>query len=123
MNNLTKEVSGGSRKLKSKQERLESGETIVTSEKGNSMTPLIKSGQKHVLEPVKDIKDIKPGDIVYCRVRGSFYTHLVKAADSKKGVLIGNNHGGINGWTKKVFGKVIKILEPGEVWMEEESKK
>lgn len=38
------------KKPRTKQERLSAGETFVTSEKGNSMTPLIMSGQKHVLE-------------------------------------------------------------------------
>ena len=33
--------------------RLQNGETFVTSEKGNSMVPLIKSGQKHKLAPVE----------------------------------------------------------------------
>jgi len=27
-----------------------------------------------------------------------------------RGLLIGNNKGGINGWTKQVFGKVTEIL-------------
>lgn len=62
------------------------------------MTPLIKSGQEHVLSPI-NLSDV--GDIVFCK--GRYYTHLVKA----KGVLIGNNHGKINGWTKSVFGKVL----------------
>lgn len=52
------------------------------------MTPLIKSGQKHVLSPVT-LDKVEVGD---------------------RGVLIGNNHGKINGWTKSVFGKVTKIL-------------
>lgn len=69
------------------------------------MTPLIKSGQEHVLSPI-NLSDVEVGDIVFCKVKGRYYTHLVKA----KGVLIGNNHGKINGWTKSVFGKVTKIL-------------
>lgn len=92
-----------------KLERLEAGETIITREKGNSMVPLIYSNQKHKLAPVK-IENVKPGDIVYCKVRGNFYTHLVKATDPKKGCLIANNKGRINGWTKKVYGKVIEVL-------------
>ena len=56
-------------------------------------------------------KAMKVGDIVYCKVKGNYYTHLVKATNSKRGVLIGNNRGGINGWTKAVYGKVVKILE------------
>lgn len=91
-------------------EKLLNGETIITSEKGNSMTPIINSGQKHVLEPISDISKIEKGDIVYRKVKGVLYTHLVKAIDPKRGLLIGNNHGKINGWTKRVYGRVIKIL-------------
>lgn len=96
-------------KINHKIEKLENGETIVTSEKGNSMVPLIKSGQDHKLAPVK-LEDVEVGDIVYCRVAGRLYTHLVKAKDPIKGLQIGNNRGHINGWTKKVYGKVIEVL-------------
>lgn len=92
-----------------KQQLLLEGKTFITNERGNSMVPLIRSGQCHKLTPVK-IEDCNVGDIVYCKVKGKFYTHLVKAIDSKKGLLIGNNKGGINGWTKQVYGKVIEIL-------------
>lgn len=92
-----------------KVEKLHRGETFVTSEKGNSMTPLIKSGQKHRLAPVK-LEDVEPGDIVFCQVNGKFYTHLVKAVDLTRGLQITNNHGRINGWTRKVFGKVVEVL-------------
>lgn len=44
--------------------------------------------------------------IVFCKVKGRYYTHLVKAKGDR-GVLIGNNHGRINGWTKSVFGKIL----------------
>lgn len=90
-------------------EKLLNGETFITKEKGNSMVPIIKSNQEHKLAPVK-WEDLEIGDIAFCKVKGSLYTHLVKAKDTNKGVLIGNNKGGINGWTKQVFGKVIEIL-------------
>jgi len=92
-----------------KQKLLEEGKTFETAEKGNSMTPLIKSGQKHILEPIK-LDEVEVGDIVFCKVKGSYFTHLVTAKHDKKGVQISNNHGYVNGWTKAVFGKVIKIL-------------
>lgn len=92
-----------------KLERLLNGETFITSEKGSSMMPLIKSGQEHILSPIL-IDDVNVGDIVYCKVKGNFYTHLVKAKDVSKGLLIGNNRGNINGWTRLVYGKVIEIL-------------
>ena len=90
-------------------EKLAQGETFITKEKGNSMVPLISSNQEHKIAPAK-WEDLEVGDIAYCRVRGNLYTHLVKAKDVTKGVLIGNNKGGINGWTKQVFGKVIEVL-------------
>lgn len=90
-------------------EKLQNGETFTTKEKGNSMVPLIHSGQEHVLAPTT-WEDCKEGDIVYCKVGGKLYTHLVKAIDDSRGLLIGNNRGSINGWTKTVYGKVIEIL-------------
>ena len=92
-----------------KLERLLNGETFTTSEKGNSMVPLIKSGQEHELSPIT-WEQAEVDGIVYCKVRGNFYTHLVKAKDTQKGLLIGNNKGNINGWTKSVYGKVIRIF-------------
>ena len=92
-----------------KLERLQNGETFITSEKGSSMVPLIKSGQDHKLAPAK-WEDVEVGDIVYAKVKGNFYTHLVKGKNDDKGCLIGNNKGGINGWTKSVFGLVIEVL-------------
>jgi len=91
-----------------KLEKLQNGEKIITSEKGNSMVPLIYSGQKHKIIPI-NWEDCSVGDIVYCKVRGSFYTHLVKAKNNEKGLLIGNNKGRTNGWTKKVYGRVVEI--------------
>lgn len=92
-----------------KLERLQNNETFITSERGNSMSPIIKSGQNHQLSPIQ-LHDVVVGDVVYCKVRGNFYTHLVKAINNKKGILIGNNKGGINGWTRQVYGKVTEIL-------------
>jgi hypothetical protein len=73
------------------------------------MIPLIKSGQEHKLIPTK-WENCKVDDIVYCKVKGRYYTHLVKAKNSDKDLLIGNNKGKINGWTKQVYGKVIEII-------------
>jgi hypothetical protein len=90
-----------------KQKLLEEGKTFETSEKGNSMVPLLYSGEKHILTPIS-IEEVKVGDIVFCKVKGSYMTHLVTAKNDKKGLQISNNHGHINGWTKAVWGKVVK---------------
>jgi hypothetical protein len=92
-----------------KLEKLQNGKTFITSEKGNSMIPLIKSGQNHKLAPCT-WEDAQVGDIVYCKVSGRFFTHLVHAKNNERGCQIGNNHGHINGWTKQVYGKVIEVI-------------
>ena len=89
--------------------RLLAGETFISKEPGNSMTPRIKSRQPVRLAPAT-WETVNEGDIVYCKVHGNFYTHLVKGKCPNRGCLIGNNHGGTNGWTKKVYGKVVEIL-------------
>jgi hypothetical protein len=96
--------------MNKKLETLLSGQTITTSEKGNSMVPLIKSGQKHKLAPTK-WEEVDIGDIVYAKVKGKFYTHLVTAKNDKRGCQISNNKGFVNGWTKQVYGKVIEIYD------------
>lgn len=92
-----------------KLERLQRGESFVTSEKGNSMVPLINSGQDHMLEPITwDKAEI--GDIVYCKVSGNWYTHLVTAKNEQRGCQISNNSGYVNGWTKAVYGVVTEVI-------------
>ena len=84
-------------------------ETIISKEPGNSMLPIIKSKQPVEITPAT-WENVEIDDIVYCKVKSAFYTHLVKAKDPIKGVLIGNNKGGINGWSKQIYGKITKIL-------------
>ena len=86
-----------------KVEKLLSGETITSKEPGNSMLPILKSRQPVVLEPT-DWTKVEVGDIVFAKAKGHLYTHLVKSTDPKRGVLIGNNHDHLNGWTKAVYG-------------------
>lgn len=92
-----------------KVEKLLAGETIISKEKGNSMLPLIKSGQPVEIEPIT-WEQCEEGDIVYVKVHGNYYTHLVKGKNQDKGLLIGNNRGGINGWSKQVYGRITKVL-------------
>jgi len=94
--------------MNNKREQLEAGQDVITSERGHSMEPLIKSGQKHRLSPTK-WTDVEVNDIVYCKVGKYYYTHLVKDIKPTRGVLIGNNKGRINGWTIEVFGKVVEV--------------
>lgn len=90
-------------------EKLSEGETIISKEPGNSMLPLIKSRQPVKIKPIT-WQETEVGDIVYCKVKGNYYTHLVVAKDVKKGCQIANNSGYVNGWTKNVYGKVVEII-------------
>lgn len=86
-------------------ERLSNGEIVTIRPRGNSMHPLIKSGQEVTLSP--DVSDIKVEDVVLCKVNGKQYLHLVKAVDTNGRYLIGNNKGNINGWTVQVYAKRV----------------
>jgi len=88
---------------------LRTGAKIINKEGGNSMLPLIASKQPVTIEAV-DHSKLEKGDIVYCKVNGNIYTHLVLALRQGE-VQIGNNRGGVNGWTKldNVFGIITEI--------------
>jgi phage repressor protein C with HTH and peptisase S24 domain len=88
---------------------LAEGRQVQCRPKGNSMLPRIKSGQLITIDP--DVSDVRAGDVVFCKVGGSFYTHLVTAVGQDGRYQIGNNHGHINGWTKAIYGKVIRVEE------------
>lgn len=95
-------------------EDLEKGETVSFRPKGNSMQPIIDSGDLVTVEPIEDYKKIKKSDVVLCKVKGNFYVHLVTAVQQKMGGMrfqIGNNKGRTNGWIGEnmLFGKVSKV--------------
>lgn len=55
------------------------------------------------------------GDIVFCKVRGRWIdSHLITAKSiDTNGIRykISNNHGHDNGWTRTIFGKVIRSVD------------
>lgn len=57
---------------------------FLTREHGNSMLPLYKSNEIHRVTPITWEKKCKVGDVVFCKVKGSCYTHKVYAVDEKK---------------------------------------
>ena len=89
------------------QKELEEAGITIMKVFGNSMTPIIKSGSTLTFQ---SCHEYNVGDIVFCLVRSRFIdAHKITAKNDKRGYLISNNHGWDNGWTKRVFGKVIKI--------------
>ena len=89
--------------------RLQAGETVQFSPRGDSMSGRIESGQLCTVVPV-DPSNLRVGDIVLCKVRGSQYLHLVKAIRGGR-FQIGNNRGRINGWISaaSIYGKFIRV--------------
>lgn len=93
-------------------QKLKEGETCIIQGFGQSMTPILKSGQPVIAEPVKEDTPLNKGDIVLCKVNGHFYLHKILAVKNSKTYQIGNNHGHVNGWVSRnsIYGKVSEIL-------------
>lgn len=93
---------------------LREGRSAVIRPHGGSMRPKVESGAEVTVVPV-DLVDLAVGDLVLCRVAGNVYLHLVKALSGgpdDRRVQIGNNRGGINGWTRAVYGRATTIRNP-----------
>jgi hypothetical protein len=87
--------------------KLARGETVQFRPRGRSMTGRIESGQLCTVAPVRP-GDLAPGDIVLCKVNGAEYLHLVKDVQGDQ-FLIGNSRGRTNGWTRHIYGRLIKV--------------
>ena len=92
-------------------QHLLNGETCKLTGYGNSMTPILRSGQSVICKPVTEETKLSKNDIVFCKVNGHFYLHKISTIKGKQ-YQISNNHGHVNGTiTKKnIFGKVVEIL-------------
>lgn len=88
---------------------LQRGETVQIRPHGHSMHPRVKHRADVTVAP-RRAEELRVDDIVLVRVRGRIYLHLIKAIDRGR-FLIGNNHGGINGWVgpTAIYGVAIKI--------------
>lgn len=77
---------------------------------GQSMTPILKSGQAVRCIPVAEETVLKKNDIVLCKVAGHFYLHKISAIKGEKTFQISNNHGHVNGWIGKkcIYGLVVE---------------
>jgi len=80
-------------------EKLQRGEVVTFRPHGNSMTPLIKSGDVCTVSPI-GTTTLQKGNIVLCKIKGNHYLHKIIAVGKGK-YLIGNNHGRKNGWCRR----------------------
>jgi hypothetical protein len=101
---------------------LKEGKTVKFRPKGNSMRPIIESGQLVTVTPISaeypngsslHMPTPRVGDVVLCKVNGRQMLHKVTAVSSDGRFQISNNHGYVNGWTtlKNVFG-ILTQVEP-----------
>jgi signal peptidase I len=91
---------------------LEKGE-VTWKPHGNSMTPKIESGDEVVVKKFFATA-LRVGDIVYAKVKGNYYLHLLSAIDvTQNRYQISNNHGHVNGWVnaENVYGLCIKVKD------------
>ena len=73
---------------------------------GNSMTPILSSGS---LLTFRATDDYAVGDVVFSKVKGRYIdAHKITKISSDGRFLISNNKGHDNGWTRQIFGRVIK---------------
>lgn len=89
--------------------KLLSGQQVEFCPRGNSMVPLIKSGDLVVVEPVIATTTLNKGDVVLCKVKGKHYLHLISAVQEER-YQISNNKNFVNGWINRnsIFGKLIQ---------------
>lgn len=93
-------------------QKLQSGEEGIIVGFGQSMTPKLQSGQPVKVVPVTDTTPLKKGDIVFCKVNGCYYLHLISAIKGTNQFQISNNHKHVNGTIsrKNIYGKATEIL-------------
>ncbi len=93
-------------------QHLRNGETCEVVGYGQSMTPILKSGQPVICEPVTEDTPLNKNDIVLVKVNGHFYLHKITAIKNGNTYQISNNHGHVNGWVSRnqIFGIVTKKL-------------
>ena len=93
-------------------EHLQNGEICKLVGYGQSMTPILKSGQAVICIPVTSEVILKKNDIVFCKVKGHYYLHKISAVKGNN-FQISNNHGKVNGTIsrKNIFGKVVEIIK------------
>lgn len=81
---------------------------IARFEFGDSMRPILSSGQFCKITPIDNEEDIKIGDALFCEVNGYVGTHMVLLKshidEDKTWYLIGMTDMEPIGWTSNIFG-------------------
>lgn len=94
-------------------QKLREGRSCLVTGYGQSMTPILKSGDSVICEPVTEDTKLQKGDIVLCKVGGCYYLHKIVAIKNGNRYTIGNNHGHINGTIGRnnIFGLAVERVQ------------
>ena len=77
---------------------------------GNSMLPILSNPSTCTY---RRQDSYAVGDIVFCKVRGRYIdAHKITKIDAAGRCMIANNHGHENGWTTRIYGKVVRAEGP-----------
>ena len=79
-------------------EHLKNGEECIVAGFGQSMTPILKSGQPVRVVPIDNSINLNKNDIVFVKISGHYYLHKISAIKNGVSYQISNNHWHINGW-------------------------
>ena len=94
------------------------GHTVAYRSSGNSLQPMVASGDRCVYTPVKLDSEVAVRDVVFCEVQDGdrFYAHLVSKKEWNQWdecfyFWISNLKGRTNGWChiKHIYGKLIDV--------------
>jgi len=100
------------------QNKLQSGFPVAFKSSGDSLWPLIHSGDICEYEPVFKASEVEVGDIVFCQVRPTwrYFAHTIKRKtydDEKEAwyFTVGNQSGWENGWCwmDTIYGKLKHV--------------
>lgn len=85
------------------------GETVQVRGVGNSMVPILLSGQVVTCAPILPDDKLKKNDIVLVKVKSQIFMHKITAIKGDQ-YQISNNHGYVNGWVTrdKIYGRYVK---------------
>lgn len=88
-------------------EALSAGRDHTMKVFGNSMQPMIESGSELTF---RKTDDYQIGDVVLSKVKGRWIdAHKITKVDAAGRYMISNNKGWDNGWTTKIYGRVIQV--------------
>jgi hypothetical protein len=85
-------------------EALNRGEKHKMTVHGPSMKPLIESGSNLTFQKTDDYQ---VDDVVMTKVKGNWMVHKITKVGADGRYMISNNKGRDNGWTRKIYGRVV----------------